>query len=98
MSVLHDPATVQIHVKHVSFEINPPQCSYKALFQGMSLRTALSRMSSEKDAPTGLKHQECECRRGGEEAPILPNRNPVQEVLDLKPEFLKCTLTNRSET
>eukprot|EP00804_Cyclotella_cryptica_P007125 CCRYP_014513-RA/>CCRYP_014513-RA protein AED:0.12 eAED:0.65 QI:0/0/0/1/1/1/2/0/396 len=57
-------------------------------------------MSSEKIAPIGLKHQECERGRGGEKAPILyvPDRDPVQEALDLKPESLKCTLANGSET
>ena len=57
-------------------------------------------MSSEKTAPTGLKHQECERGRGGEKAPIryVPERDPVQEALDLKPESLKCTLANGSET
>lgn len=57
-------------------------------------------MSSEKIAPTGLKHQECERGRGGEKAPIryVPERDPVQEALELKPESLKCTLANGSET
>eukprot|EP00804_Cyclotella_cryptica_P026644 CCRYP_019095-RA/>CCRYP_019095-RA protein AED:0.43 eAED:0.43 QI:0/-1/0/1/-1/1/1/0/74 len=57
-------------------------------------------MSTEKIAPIGLKNQECECRRGGEKAPIryMPDRDPVQEALDLKPETLKCTLANGSET
>ena len=58
----------------------------------------------QKVVPTGLKHQECECkckcRRGGEKAPIryVPERDPVQEVLELKPKSLKCTLTNGSKT
>eukprot|EP00804_Cyclotella_cryptica_P002466 CCRYP_019178-RA/>CCRYP_019178-RA protein AED:0.09 eAED:0.81 QI:0/0/0/1/1/1/2/0/443 len=57
-------------------------------------------MSAEKMAPIGLKNQECERRRGGEKAPIryVPDRDPVQEALDLKPETLKCTLANGSET
>ena len=48
----------------------------------------------------GLKHQECERGRGGEKAPIryVPEHDPIQEALDLKPESLKCTLTNGSET
>ncbi len=72
----------------------------KALFQETSLGTALSRMSSKKVAPTGLKYQECECGRGGEKAPIwyVPEQEPVQEALELKPKSLKCTLTNGSET
>ena len=57
-------------------------------------------MSTEKVAPVGLKNQECERGRGGEKAPIryVPDRDPVQEALDLKPETLKCTLANGSET
>eukprot|EP00804_Cyclotella_cryptica_P003365 CCRYP_012861-RA/>CCRYP_012861-RA protein AED:0.23 eAED:0.75 QI:0/0/0/1/1/1/2/0/279 len=57
-------------------------------------------MSAEKIAPIGLKNQECERGRGGEKAPIryVPDRDPVQEALDLKPETLKCTLANGSET
>eukprot|EP00804_Cyclotella_cryptica_P009398 CCRYP_017338-RA/>CCRYP_017338-RA protein AED:0.10 eAED:0.10 QI:125/-1/0/1/-1/1/1/0/92 len=57
-------------------------------------------MSTEKIAPIGLKNQECERGRGGEKAPIryVPDRDPVQEALDLKPETLKCTLANGSET
>ena len=57
-------------------------------------------MASEKLAPIGLKHQECERGRGGEKAPIryVPDRDPVQEALDLKPESLKCTLADGSET
>ena len=57
-------------------------------------------MYSKKVAPTGLKHQECKCRRGGEKAPIryVPERDPVQEALEQKPESLKCTLANGSET
>eukprot|EP00804_Cyclotella_cryptica_P014239 CCRYP_005657-RA/>CCRYP_005657-RA protein AED:0.43 eAED:0.43 QI:0/-1/0/1/-1/1/1/0/74 len=57
-------------------------------------------MSAEKMAPIGLKNQECERGRGGEKAPIryVPDRDPVQEALDLKPETLKCTLANGSET
>eukprot|EP00804_Cyclotella_cryptica_P000755 CCRYP_001028-RA/>CCRYP_001028-RA protein AED:0.47 eAED:0.82 QI:0/0/0/1/1/1/3/0/161 len=53
-------------------------------------------MSTEKIAPIGLKNQECERRRRGEKAPIryVPDRDPVQEALDLKPETLKCTLAN----
>jgi hypothetical protein len=56
-------------------------------------------MSTEKIAPVGLKNQECERGRGGEKAPIryVPDRDPVQEALDLKPETLKCTLANGSE-
>ena len=98
--MLRDPVAVAIRAKRVSFEVDPPRSSYKALFQGTSLGTALSRMSSEKIAPTGLKHQECERGRGGEKAPIryVPERDPVQEALELKPESLKCTLANGSET
>eukprot|EP00804_Cyclotella_cryptica_P020696 CCRYP_003493-RA/>CCRYP_003493-RA protein AED:0.43 eAED:0.43 QI:0/-1/0/1/-1/1/1/0/74 len=50
-------------------------------------------MSAEKMAPIGLKNQECERGRGGKKAPIryVPDRDPVQEALDLKPETLKCT-------
>ncbi len=98
--MLRDPVAVGICAKRVSFEVDPPRSSYKALFQGTSLGTALSRMSSEKIAPTGLKHQECERGRGGEKAPIryVPERDPVQEALELKPESLKCTLANGSET
>ena len=98
--MLRDSAAAKICKKRVSFEVDAPQSSYKALFQGTSLRTALSRISSEKIAPTGLKHQECERRRGGEKAPIryVPERDPVQEVLELKPESLNCTLANGSET
>ena len=57
-------------------------------------------MASEKLAPIGLKHQECERGRGGEKAPIryVPDRDPVQEALYLKPESLKCTLADGSET
>ena len=57
-------------------------------------------MSSEKLAPMGLKHQECQHRRGGEKAPIwyMPEWDPVQEALELKPESLKCTLANGLET
>eukprot|EP00804_Cyclotella_cryptica_P013386 CCRYP_005149-RA/>CCRYP_005149-RA protein AED:0.19 eAED:0.19 QI:0/-1/0/1/-1/1/1/0/100 len=57
-------------------------------------------MSSEKIVPIGLKHQECKRGRGGEKAPIryVQDLDPVQEALDLKPESLKCTLANRSET
>ena len=100
MSVLRNSAAAKIHAKNVLFKVDTPQSSYKALFQGTSLGTALSRMSSEKIAPMGLKHQECERGRGGEKAPIryVPEREPVQEALELKPESLKCTLTNRSET
>ena len=87
-----DPTIVKIHAKHVSF--------YKLLLQGMSLGAALSRMSSKKVAPVGLKHQECKCRRGSEEAPIhyLLEQDPVQEALNLKPKSLKCTLKNGSKT
>eukprot|EP00804_Cyclotella_cryptica_P021700 CCRYP_012865-RA/>CCRYP_012865-RA protein AED:0.10 eAED:0.80 QI:0/0/0/1/1/1/3/0/405 len=57
-------------------------------------------MSTEKIAPIGLKNQECERGRGDEKAPIhyVLDRDPVQEALDLKPETLKCTLANGSET
>eukprot|EP00804_Cyclotella_cryptica_P025382 CCRYP_016509-RA/>CCRYP_016509-RA protein AED:0.41 eAED:0.45 QI:0/-1/0/1/-1/1/1/0/97 len=57
-------------------------------------------MSAEKIAPIGLKNQECERGRGGKKAPIryVPDRDPVQEALDLKPETLKYTLANGSET
>ena len=57
-------------------------------------------MSSEKFAPTGLKHQECEQGRDGEKAPIwyVTEWDPVQEALELIPESLKCTHTNGSET
>eukprot|EP00804_Cyclotella_cryptica_P028302 CCRYP_013174-RA/>CCRYP_013174-RA protein AED:0.56 eAED:0.62 QI:0/0/0/1/1/1/2/0/269 len=57
-------------------------------------------MSTEKIAPIGLKNKECERRRGDEKAPIhyVPDRDPVQETLDLKPKTLKCTLANGSET
>ena len=98
--MLCDPATVKIHTKLVSFEVNHCQSSYKDLFQGTSLGTALSRMSSEKVAPRGLKHQECEHGRGGGKAPIqyVPERELVQEAFELKPESLKCTLANGSET
>ena len=98
--MLREPATAKIREKHVSFHVDAPQSSYKALFQGTSLGTALSRMSSEKVAPVGLKHQECEHGRGGEKALIwyVPEHDPIQEALDLKPESLKCTLANGSET
>ena len=89
--MLRDSTAAKIHEKRVSFEVDTQRSSYKALFQGTSLRTALLRMSSETIAPTGLKHQECECGRGGEKAPIqhVPERHPVQEALELKPESLK---------
>ena len=98
--MLHDSTTAKICVKRVLFKVDAPQSSYKDLFQGTSLGTALSRMSSEKVATTGLKHQECKCGRGGEKAPIryVPERDSVQEALELKPESLKCTLANGSET
>eukprot|EP00804_Cyclotella_cryptica_P020566 CCRYP_003405-RA/>CCRYP_003405-RA protein AED:0.22 eAED:0.74 QI:0/0/0/1/1/1/2/0/267 len=56
-------------------------------------------MSAEKIAPIGLKNQECGAE-GVAKAPIryVPDRDPVQEALDLKPETLKCTLANGSET
>ena len=94
--MLRDSGAAKILKKHVSFEVDAPQRSSKALFQGTSLRTALSRMSSENIAPTGLKHQECERRRGGEKATIqyVPKWDLVQEALELKPKSLKCTLTN----
>ncbi len=78
-SVIHDPAAVKICVKHVLFEVNAPHSFYKILFQGMSFGMSLSKMSSEKVGPTGFKHQECECRRGREKAPIQygPERDPV---------------------
>eukprot|EP00804_Cyclotella_cryptica_P011488 CCRYP_017057-RA/>CCRYP_017057-RA protein AED:0.40 eAED:0.43 QI:0/0/0/0.66/0.5/0.33/3/0/329 len=98
-SALRDPAANKIHANRVSFECKPPRSSYKTLFLGTSLGAALSSMSAEKMAPIGLKNQEC----GAEEvakAPIryVPDRDPVQEALDLKPETLKCTLANGSET
>ena len=98
--MLHDPFAAKIHMKHVLFEVDAFQSSYKALFQGTSLGTALSRISSEKVAPAGLKHQDCECGRGGEKAPIwhVPERDPIHEALDLKREYLKCSLTNGSDT
>eukprot|EP00804_Cyclotella_cryptica_P006389 CCRYP_014270-RA/>CCRYP_014270-RA protein AED:0.20 eAED:0.20 QI:0/-1/0/1/-1/1/1/0/76 len=45
-------------------------------------------MSTEKIALIGLKNQER--AEGGEKAPIryVPDRDPVQEALDLKPETL----------
>eukprot|EP00804_Cyclotella_cryptica_P023285 CCRYP_000443-RA/>CCRYP_000443-RA protein AED:0.38 eAED:0.56 QI:0/0/0/1/0/0/2/0/126 len=56
-------------------------------------------MSAEKMAPIGLKNQECKRGRGGESSyPLCADRDPVQEALDLKPETLKCTLANGSET
>ncbi len=57
-------------------------------------------MSSNKVAPSRLKHQECEHGRGGGKAPIqyVPERELVQEAFELKPESLKCTLANGSET
>eukprot|EP00804_Cyclotella_cryptica_P007762 CCRYP_001368-RA/>CCRYP_001368-RA protein AED:0.24 eAED:0.47 QI:0/0/0/1/1/1/2/0/781 len=57
-------------------------------------------MSAEKMALIGLKNQECERGRGGKKAPIryVQDRDPVQEALDLKPETLKCTIANGSET
>jgi hypothetical protein len=99
-SALRDPAANKIRVKSISFECEPPRSSYKTLFLGTSLGAALSRKSTEKIAPVGLKNQECERGRGGEKAPIryVPDRDPVQEALDLKPETLKCTLANGSET
>ena len=98
--MLRDPAANKIRAKCVSFESEPPRSSYKTLFLGTSLGAALSRMSTEKIAPSGLKNQECERGRGGKKAPIryVPDRDPVQEALDLKPETLKCTLANGSET
>ena len=98
--MLRDPAANKIRAKRVSFESEPPRSSYKTLFLGTSLGAALSRMSADKIAPVGLKNQECERGRGGEKAPIryVPDRDPVQEALDLKPETLKCTLANGSET
>eukprot|EP00804_Cyclotella_cryptica_P024036 CCRYP_007272-RA/>CCRYP_007272-RA protein AED:0.13 eAED:0.13 QI:0/-1/0/1/-1/1/1/0/100 len=100
MSALRDPTTNKIRVKRVSFEAEPPKSSYKTLFLGTSLGAALSRMSSEKIAPIGLKNQECKPGRGGKKAPIhyVPDRDPVQEALDLKPKSLKCTFVNGSET
>ncbi len=56
-------------------------------------------MSSKKVTPAGLKHQECEPGKGGEKAPIqyVPEPDPIQEALDLKPESPKYTLANGSE-
>ena len=100
MSVLRDPAAAKIHIKHVFFKVDAPRSSYKALFQDTSLEIALSRMSSRKVTPVGLEHQECEYVRSGEKAPIqyVPEHEPIQEALDLKPKSLKCTLSNGSET
>ena len=83
MYVLRDPATAKICAKHVSFEVDPSRSSCKAPFQGLSLQTALLRMSFEKVAPAGLKHQECENGRSGEKALIkyVPEQDPVQEAL-----------------
>ena len=69
-------------------------------FLGTSLAAALTRMSLEKVVPARLKHQECKCWRGCEKAPIryVPEQDPVQEALDMKPKFLKCTFDNGSET
>ena len=88
--MLHDSTTAKIHAKRVSFEVDTPQSSYKAL----------SKMSPKKVAPTGFKHQECKRGSSGEKAPIqyVPKWDPVQEALELKPESLKCTLANGSET
>ena len=57
-------------------------------------------MFSKKVASIGLKHQECDHGRGAEKAPMryAPEWDPVQEALELKPESLKCTHTDRSET
>eukprot|EP00804_Cyclotella_cryptica_P029174 CCRYP_005340-RA/>CCRYP_005340-RA protein AED:0.42 eAED:1.00 QI:0/-1/0/1/-1/1/1/0/448 len=55
-------------------------------------------MSAEKMTPIGLKNQKCKRGRGGAPIRYVPDRDPVQEALDLKPETLKCTLTNGSET
>ena len=57
-------------------------------------------MFSKKVASIGLKHQECDHGRGAEKAPMryVPEWDPVQEALELKPESLKCTLANGSET
>ena len=49
--MLRDPATAKICAKCISVEVDTPQSSYKALFEGMSLGTALLRMSSKKVAP-----------------------------------------------
>eukprot|EP00804_Cyclotella_cryptica_P008900 CCRYP_013109-RA/>CCRYP_013109-RA protein AED:0.42 eAED:0.42 QI:0/-1/0/1/-1/1/1/0/80 len=46
-------------------------------------------MSAEKMAPIGLKNQEE--RKGESPIRYVPDRDPVQEALDLKPETLKCT-------
>lgn len=83
----------------ISFEMVPPQSSLGTLFLGTSLNATFTRMSLEKVAPTGLKHQECEHGRGGKKSPIhyMPERDP-QEALDLKPESIKCAFSNGSET
>eukprot|EP00804_Cyclotella_cryptica_P011090 CCRYP_013556-RA/>CCRYP_013556-RA protein AED:0.45 eAED:0.45 QI:0/-1/0/1/-1/1/1/0/74 len=56
-------------------------------------------MASRRLRPSGLNTKNAS-GRGGEKAPIryVPDRDPVQEALDLKPESLKCTLANGSET
>eukprot|EP00804_Cyclotella_cryptica_P023773 CCRYP_011155-RA/>CCRYP_011155-RA protein AED:0.28 eAED:0.28 QI:0/-1/0/1/-1/1/1/0/99 len=55
-------------------------------------------MSAEKIAPIGLKNQECERKGWRKPYPLCADRDPVQSFLDLKPETLKCTLANGSET
>ena len=87
-------------MKYISFEMEPPQSSYKTHFFGTSLGAALTRMSSEKVAPTRLKHQECKCGQGGKKAPIryVPEEDPVQEALDLNPESIKYIFVTGSET
>lgn len=89
-SCLRDPAVNKIHVKEfVPFDMEPPSISYKTCFLVTNLGAALTRVSSDKVAPTRLKHQEYERVRGGKKA---------QEALDLKPKFIKYMFANRSET
>lgn len=46
------------------------------------------------------KKNACEIQSGGKKAPIqyVPEQDLVEEALDMKPQSLKCTLANGSET
>lgn len=54
----------------------------------------------QEDHSDGAQAPECKRGRTVEKSPIryVPDRDPIQEALDLKPGSLKCTLANGSET
>lgn len=89
-----------IFVQITYFKMEALQCSYKAFFQGRSLGATVSRISSKKSVPTGLKPQECKLGRHDEKATIHNVLEPdlVQESVEGKLESRKCTLVNRTET